>query len=68
MPLSGIWAKSSHSTSNGGDCVQTRQASSGAVQVRDSKNPGPVLTFSKAQWLAFTAAVKNGQHNRAGSR
>jgi len=62
MTLSRDWAKSSYSTPNGGNCVQAR-ATGNAVQVRDSKNPdGPVLTFAKAEWAAFTTAVKNGQH------
>ena len=62
MHLSCDWAKSSYSTSNGGNCVQARDTGP-AVQVRDSKNPdGPVLTFAKAQWAAFTTEIKNGQH------
>jgi hypothetical protein len=57
MSLSRDWAKSSHSTPNGGNCVETRQAGP-AVQVRDSKDPdGPVLTFSRAAWAAFTAQL-----------
>jgi hypothetical protein len=63
MPLSNDWAKSSYSTSNGGNCVEARDAAH-AVQVRDSKNPdGPLLTFAKADWRAFTTEVKNGQHD-----
>ncbi len=68
MPLSRDWAKSSYSTPNGGNCVQARDTGR-AVQVRNSKNPdGAVLTFARAQWAAFTTAVRNGQHNSAGSR
>ena len=56
------WVKSSYSTSNGGNCVQACDTGH-AVQVRDSKDPGgPVLTFARAQWAAFTTAIKNGQH------
>jgi uncharacterized protein DUF397 len=63
MPLSNDWAKSSYSTSNGGNCVEARDAAQ-AVQVRDSKNPdGPVLMFAKSDWRAFTTEVKNGQHD-----
>jgi hypothetical protein len=63
MPLSRDWAKSSYSTPNGGNCVEARDAAR-AVQVRDSKNlDGPVLTFAKADWLAFTTEIKNGQHD-----
>jgi hypothetical protein len=68
MPLSRDWAKSSYSTPNGGNCVQVRDTGR-AIQVRDSKNPdGDILTFARAQWAAFTAAVKNGQHDSADSR
>jgi hypothetical protein len=59
MPLTRSWAKSRHSDPNGGNCVEARHASSGTVQVRDSKDPGgPALAFSKDCWQAFTATVK----------
>lgn len=59
MPLSRSWAKSSHSDPNGGNCVEARHASSGTVQVRDSKDPsGPTLALSKDCWQAFTATIK----------
>ncbi len=62
MALSPAWAKSSHSTPNGGNCVQVRRTTN-AVQIRDSKHPdGPVLTFTTAEWRAFTAAIKGGCH------
>jgi hypothetical protein len=62
MHLSRDWVTSSYSTSNGGNCVQARD-NGHAVQVRDSKDPdGPVLTFARAQWAAFTTVIKNGQH------
>lgn len=66
------WAKSTHSES--GNCVETRwrksarsayngncaeaRTDSGRVQVRDSKDPGPVLSFTPAAWQAFLAEVK----------
>ncbi|SNR98187.1 DUF397 domain-containing protein [Actinomadura mexicana] len=41
------WRKSSHSGSNGGDCVELTDAA-GAVAVRDSKDPdGPVLLLTR---------------------
>ncbi len=61
------WVKSSHSQmnghcvevgfrrsshSNGGNCVEAR-AGEGAVQVRDSKDPGPVLELTEEAWRAF---------------
>jgi hypothetical protein len=49
------WRKSSHSGSDGGDCVEVA-AHPAAIHVRDSKDPeGPALTFTPAQWAAFTA-------------
>jgi hypothetical protein len=63
MSLSRDWAKSSYSTPNGGNCVQARDTGR-VVQIRDSKDPdAAVLTFARAQWTAFTTAVKNGQHD-----
>ena len=61
MALSRAWATSSYSNSDGDNCVQVRRAGLAGVQVRDSKDPdGPVLTFTAAQWHAFTTAIKNG--------
>jgi len=54
------WRKSSHSGSNGGNCVEVGTAGE-AVAVRDSKNPsGQVLTFAVATWKAFAEHVKTG--------
>jgi hypothetical protein len=59
MPLTQIWAKSSHSDPNGGNCVEARQASASTVQVRDSKAPsGPVLSFGSDSWRMFTAVIQ----------
>lgn len=47
------WRKSSYS--NPHDCVEVAWPS-GAVAVRDSKNPdGPILTFSPAAWRRYVA-------------
>ncbi|MFC6882773.1 MULTISPECIES: DUF397 domain-containing protein [Actinomadura] len=44
----GVWRKSSHSGSNGGDCVELAYVRD-AVAVRDSKDPGgPVLLVRRA--------------------
>ena len=61
-----IWRKSSHSGSNGGDCVEIADKVHGVVAVRDSKNPGgPVLAFTADDWRAFTAAIKAGEFDLA---
>jgi hypothetical protein len=52
------WRKSSYSSGNGGDCVETASPVAG-VLIRDSKDPeGPVLAFAPSQWREFTAEVK----------
>jgi Domain of unknown function (DUF397) len=57
--MNGSWRKSSHS--NQGSCVEARTGA-GAVEVRDSKNPGgPVLTYTAAEWEAFLHCVKRGE-------
>lgn len=55
------WRKSRRS--GGGDnCVEVAFATNGSVGVRDSKNPtGPVLTFTPAEWEAFTGGVRDGE-------
>lgn len=58
-----VWRKSSRSGGNG-DCVETTVLT-GAVAVRDSKNPaGPVLMFSTADWGSFLAGTKAGEFDR----
>lgn len=58
-----IWRKSSYSGSNGGDCVEVAALPDQSLAVRDSKDPdGPKLTFTRAEWRTFTAAVKAGAH------
>ena len=54
------WRKSSYSGSNGGHCVEVARDLPGVVAVRDSKDPhGPALVFTRADWAAFTAALKD---------
>ncbi|MEU2793920.1 DUF397 domain-containing protein [Streptomyces sp. NPDC007100] len=53
------WRKSSHSNTNGGECVEVAEDFPGTVPVRDSKIPhGPILTFPAASWGAFITALK----------
>ena len=51
------WRTSSHSGSNGGECVEI--ATTEAVLVRDTADrSGPVLRFTAEAWRAFTAAIR----------
>jgi len=35
---------------------------SGAIEVRDSKNPdGPILRYTSAEWAAWLDGAKNGE-------
>ncbi|MEU8680731.1 DUF397 domain-containing protein [Streptomyces sp. NPDC048611] len=55
------WFKSSYSN-NGGDCIEVAATGTGAVPVRDSKDPhGPALTFTANGWSSFVDAVKGGE-------
>lgn len=55
------WIKSSYSGSNGGNCVEVAELSSGHRGLRDSKNPtGPALVFTSVEWSTFIGGVKNG--------
>jgi Domain of unknown function (DUF397) len=57
-----VWRKASYSNGNGGDCVEVADLDGGARAVRDSKDPaGPALTFTAAEWAAFTTGVRAGQ-------
>ncbi|MEU5010392.1 DUF397 domain-containing protein [Streptomyces sp. NPDC021749] len=55
-----MWAKSSYSGDNGGNCIEVAPGIPGVVPVRDSKDPhGPVLLFPAGGWGSFLAAVKD---------
>ncbi|MEV6791829.1 DUF397 domain-containing protein [Streptomyces sp. NPDC051320] len=50
------WRKSSHSNTQGGDCVEVADGFPGLVPVRDSKRPsGAALLISGTAWAAFVA-------------
>ncbi|MEY9926896.1 putative secreted Zn-dependent protease [Catenulispora sp. GP43] len=55
------WRKSSASSGNGA-CVETTSVKADEILVRNSRDPeGPVLSFTKAEWVAFVAGVKAGE-------
>jgi len=49
------WRTSSYSGAS--NCVEVLPLTL-AVLVRDSRNPGPVLAFTRGQWAAFTASLR----------
>lgn len=59
------WFKSSYSSGNG-QCVLCARLPDGGMAVQDSKRPAsPVLTFTSAEWQAFTAGVRAGEFDLA---
>ncbi|WP_411127398.1 DUF397 domain-containing protein [Streptomyces sp. x-19] len=53
------WRKSSHSNTNGGNCVEISEDFPGIVPVRDSKTPnGPALVIPATAWTAFVQTLK----------
>ena len=52
------WRKSSYSSANGGDCVETA-GSDGVILVRDTANrTGGTLSFPASVWRAFAEGLK----------
>lgn len=57
------WRKSSHSDHQGGECIEVASLPP-VIGVRDSKDPdGPILSFSAADWRAFTRRLKDNDHD-----
>ncbi|MFB6553737.1 DUF397 domain-containing protein [Streptomyces sp. NPDC056405] len=55
------WFKSSHSGTEGGDCVEVA-AGTAVVHIRDSKAvPGPVVTVSPEAWAGFVGPASAGR-------
>ena len=54
----GEWRKSSYSSANGADCVETASGD-GVILVRDTTNrDGGTLSFAAETWATFTGALK----------
>jgi hypothetical protein len=54
--------KSTFSTEHGVNCVEVAHHPDGQILVRDSKDPdGPTLTFTPAEWDAFTKGAAAGE-------
>lgn len=58
MDMNLQWRKATHSSGNGGNCIEVATAGL-TVAVRDSKDPdGPRLAFGAQAWKAFAGKVK----------
>lgn len=59
------WRKASYC--NGATaCVEVATLPDGGVLLRDSKDPdGPTFRFTSAEWVAFTAGVRDGEFDTA---
>ncbi len=55
------WVKAAKSGGNGGDCVEMRR-NGDVIQVRDSKHTdGPVLSFTRSEFIAFLHGARGGE-------
>ncbi len=55
------WRKSRTSNPSG-DCIEVAALDSGAVAVRNSRDPhGPALVYTRAEIAAFVAGAKDGE-------
>ncbi|WLQ39380.1 DUF397 domain-containing protein [Streptomyces laculatispora] len=52
------WFKSSYSNQQSA-CVEVAVTGAGVVPVRDSKQAGPVISFSTHSWSAFVVGMKD---------
>jgi hypothetical protein len=59
------WRKSSYSSIEGVECVETTTELTGWVGVRDSKlgTASPVLAFTTVEWQAVLASVRTDRLN-----
>ena len=54
----GGWRKSTYSSANGGQCVETASAD-GVILVRDTANrEGTILTVTAEAWASFTVSLR----------
>ena len=56
-----VWRKATASNPRG-DCVELGRLASGAVAVRNSRDPhGPALVYTRAEIAAFLSGAKAGE-------
>ncbi|MFC0600654.1 DUF397 domain-containing protein [Streptomyces palmae] len=55
------WRKSSFSGGGGENCVEVAQGQDGSVALRESDEPGTVITTTRGKLAAFILGVKAGE-------
>lgn len=55
------WRKSSHSSGNGGACVEVAFLPDGRIAIRESDDPDAVVITTAVKWNAFLAGVRNNE-------
>jgi hypothetical protein len=62
-----VWRRSSTSSAGHDHGVEVAMLSGPRWAVRDSRDPdGPVLVFTKAEWVAFSLGAKAGEFDIEG--
>lgn len=56
-----VFRKATRSYDGPNDCLEWATHDDGAVVLRDSKRPGPVLVLTPTEKAAFADAVRNGE-------
>lgn len=62
MDKNGQWLKAAESSNNGGACVEWRRLPDGTIEVANTRQngQGPTLSFTPAEWDAFTTGMVTG--------
>lgn len=60
--LGGVTWRKSQASNPSGDCIEVAALDSGAVAVRNSRDPrGPALVYTRAEIAAFIRGAKDGE-------
>jgi hypothetical protein len=60
--LGGVTWRKSRASNPSGDCIEVAALASGAVAVRNSRDPhGPALVYTRAEIAAFLRGAKDGE-------
>lgn len=60
------WKRATRCDNSGPNCLEAKTDETGeTVYVRDTKNIGPFLSFTKTEWDTFLAGAKDGEFDLA---